>query len=188
MPPRLDGAARALARGSLVVFPTDTLLGLGARASDPSAVARLERAKRRPSGQPLSVAVSSYEELEAIARLSPRDRAFLRRKLPGPYTLLVRPSPAARRSLAAAVARRTMAIGVRIPDHPVARELARRAGPITATSANRHGDPPCHTVGEARRTFGSEVAVYLPALPRPSGRPSMLVDLTRSSIRLVARG
>jgi L-threonylcarbamoyladenylate synthase len=65
-----------------------------------------------------------------------------------------------------------------VPDHPVARELARRCGPIVATSANRHGTPPARTVAEARRAFGSDVSIYLTGGPAPAGRPSDLVDLS----------
>jgi L-threonylcarbamoyladenylate synthase len=179
-------AARALAAGRLVVYPTDTLWGIAARASDRRAVERLVAAKGRDAHQPVSVAVSSVEEVERIAELSPRGRAFLRTHLPGPYTVLLRPSSGARRSLAPPIAEgRT--IGVRIPDHPAARELARRTGPITATSANRHGGAPSRSVAEARRVFGPEIAVYLSAAPGPSGRPSALVDLTGSVPRWVRR-
>jgi L-threonylcarbamoyladenylate synthase len=186
MGPSLDRASRALTAGALVVFPTDTLLGLGARASDPSAVARLLRAKDRPGSQPLSAAVSSLEELESYGRLSRSARGFVRRHLPGPFTALVRPTAVARRQLASAVAGgRT--IGLRIPDHPIARELARRVGPIVATSANRHGEPPARTLAEARRAFGRTVRVYVPADPVPSGSPSEIVDLTGSRPERVAR-
>jgi L-threonylcarbamoyladenylate synthase len=183
---RMDDAVRALSAGKLVVYPTDTVLGLAARASDARAVARLASAKQRPHGQPISVSVSSLDELERIARLSCPARQFVRRHLPGPVTVLVRPDGRARRSLAPAIAGGPT-LGVRVPDHPVARELCRRAGPITATSANRHGDPPTRTVAEARRVFGSRVAVYLAARPRPSGHPSMLVDLTGAVPRPVSR-
>jgi L-threonylcarbamoyladenylate synthase len=183
----LDDAVRALAAGRLVVYPTDTLYGIGARADDPAALARLVAAKGRPSGMPVSIAVSSTEELEPLADLSPMARRFARTHLPGPYTLLVRPSPAGRRALAPAIAEHPGTLGVRVPDHPLARELARRAGPITATSANRHGSAPCRTVAEARRAFGDGIAVYLAGGPRPSGRPSALVDLTGDRPHPVAR-
>ncbi|MGB6499784.1 MAG: L-threonylcarbamoyladenylate synthase [Thermoplasmata archaeon] len=187
MGPSLERATRALGAGELVVFPTDTLLGLAARASDPRAVERLLRAKARPGSQPLSVAVSSLEEVEPLGAMSPAARRFARRRLPGAYTLLLRPTRAAARALAPAVGGgRT--IGLRVPDHPIARELARRVGPIVATSANRHGRPPVRTIAAARRAFGSEVAVYLPAVPAPSGRPSELIDLTGPTPRPVPRG
>ncbi|MCI4343547.1 MAG: threonylcarbamoyl-AMP synthase [Thermoplasmata archaeon] len=180
-------AARAVARGRLVVYPTDTLLGLAARATDRAAVDRLERLKGRPGGQPLSIALSSTEEIDSWAELSVASRAWARRHLPGPYTLLVRPSPRARRSLPSSIVPAGGRLGVRIPDHPIARELARRAGPITATSANRHGAANARTPTEARRAFGNEVAVYLPSVPPPSGRPSSLVDLSGDQPVLVPR-
>ena len=180
-------AARALAAGRLVVYPTDTLWGLAARASDRRAVERLVALKGRGSKQPVSVAVSSLEEIEPLAELGPAARAFLRTHLPGPYTVLLRPSSRARSAFAAPIAAgRT--IGVRVPDHPVARELARRVGPITATSANLHGSPPSRSARAARRVFGDDVAVYLAAAPAPSGRPSRLVDLSGPTPRSVRRG
>lgn len=187
MGPTVEEAARALRSGSLVVYPTDTLLGLAARATDRRAVAHLDAAKDRPSGQPISVAVSSLAELEALATLARSSRRFLRTHLPGPYTVVVRPSRHARRTLAPRIFAEGGSLGLRLPDHPVARELARRAGPITATSANRHGEPPCPTVLRARRVFHGKVAVYLPARPPGSGYPSTLVDLRRDVPRVVAR-
>jgi L-threonylcarbamoyladenylate synthase len=179
-------AVRALAGGALVVHPTDTLFALAARARDRRAVARLVAAKGRAEGHPLSVAVSSAEELERWGRLGPGARRWVRDRLPGPYTILVEPTGEARRSLAGEVAGGPT-VGLRLPDHPLARELARCAGPIVATSANRSGEPPSRSIAEARRALGRAVAVYLDGPPRPSGVPSTLVDLTRDRVRTVRR-
>lgn len=182
----LDDAVSSLRRGNLVVYPTDTLLGLGASAERPGAVDRLLEAKGRSATQPISVCLSSTEEVERYARLSPASRRFLRRHLPGPYTVLLRPSRHARQRLAPSIGRgRT--IGVRVPDHPAARELARRAGPITATSANRHGEPPARSVSEAKRALRHAVGFYLQAVPAGSGTPSTIVDLTGKEPRRVGR-
>lgn len=180
-------AARALAAGRSVVYPTDTLLGLGARATDRRAVDRLEALKGRPTGQPLSVALSSTEELERWAELTPPARRWIRRHLPGPYTVLLRPSRRAARRFPSSVVPPGGALAVRVPDHPIARDLARRAGPLVATSANPHGSPPCRSVAAARRTFGDRVAAYLPARPAPSGLPSTFVDLRGRTPRPVRR-
>lgn len=185
---RLDGAVRALETGRLIVYPTDTLFGLGARATDRTAVARIAAAKGRPAGMPISIAVSSTDDLEPLAELSAMGRRFVRTHLPGPFTVLARPTPRARRSLAPEVAGPHGTIGLRVPDHPIARELARRAGPLTATSANRHGLAPCRTLAEARAAFGRVVAIYVAEGPRPSGRPSDLVDLTGDAPHAVRRG
>jgi L-threonylcarbamoyladenylate synthase len=182
----LAPAVAALRGGGLVVYPTDTLLGLGALATHRGAVGRLLEAKGRSPGQPISVCVSSTEEVERYAQLSPVARRFVRRHLPGPYTVLLTPSAAARRAFAPAVGGRAT-IGVRVPDHPVARELARLVGPITATSANRHGEAPARTLREAREALGRSVSVYLPPVPRGSGKPSTLVDLIGPEPREIVR-
>ncbi len=183
----LEPALRALADGGIIVYPTDTLLGFGVRAGDRSAVARLRALKDRPSGMPVSVVVSSTEEVEALADLSPMARRFVRTHLPGPYTVLVTPTPRGRARVAPEILGPAGRLGFRVPDHPLARELARRAGPITATSANPHGRPPCRTVPAARRAFGGAVAVYLSGPPRPSGVPSQLIDLAHGTPRAVPR-
>ena len=183
----VGAAVRALRRGALVVYPTDTLLGLGALATHRAAVERMLAVKGRSAAQPVSVCVSSTEELERYARISPAARRFLRRHLPGPYTVLLAPSPEARRAFAPTIAG-FRAVGFRVPDHPVARELARRAGPLTATSANRHGAAPARRVVAARRALGRAVACYLAARPSCSGVPSTLVDLTGATPREISRG
>jgi L-threonylcarbamoyladenylate synthase len=186
-PSEIERAVRALRDGQLVVYPTDTLVGLAARADDPEAVERLVQAKGRPSGTPLSIALSSYEEIEPWAEVTAPRRAWLRRHLPGPYTALLPSTAAARRTFAPSVLSAGGTLGIRIPDHPLARTLAELVGPITSTSANRHGSPPAPSVVEARRIFGREVAVYLDGEPSPSGRPSTLVDLTGAKPRTISR-
>lgn len=176
----LDAAVKALARGELVVYPTDTLWGLAATATDKKAVATLFAAKERPPDSPVSIALSSLEEIETYAQLGPGERAFLRRELPGPITVLVRPSPLAITKLPAQITGVGRSIGLRIPDHPVARELAGRAGPITCTSANVHGHPNPADLTGVKADLGRKVAVYLDGEPAPSGQPSRVVDLTAS--------
>ncbi len=119
--------------------------------------------------------------------LDPSARSIVRARLPGPYTLIFKASPRARRELAPAVLGPGATIGIRIPDHPTARALARRSGPIVSTSANRHGQPPAPTPAAARAAFGRWVRVYLPAQPEPSGRPSEILDLTGARPRPIRR-
>ena len=187
MPGSIRSAVRTLESGGLIVYPTDTLFGLGACARDRRAVERLTAAKRRPGGLPISVAVSSYEELEPWAQWTPGRRAFARRVLPGAVTLIVPASRRARRDMAPGIVGPEGSVGLRIPDHALARELARQAGPITCTSANRHGESPARTLVQARAALGSAVGTYLSGSPAPSGRPSRLADLRGAVPRLVER-
>jgi L-threonylcarbamoyladenylate synthase len=181
----IETATRALARGELVVYPTDTLFGLGARATDARAVGRLFAAKSRPLDLPVSFAVSSTEEIEPWANLTESMRSFIRRELPGPVTVLVPPSSAARRHLAPSLLGRSGTIGIRIPDHPVARALVRLAGPVTCTSANRHGETNPTELTSVRAELGNAVAVFLTGGPRPAGRASRIVDLTKGPTAIV---
>lgn len=183
----LAAAVRAVRRGLPVLYPTDTLWGLGVRPDDRAGVRRLYALKERPEGMPVSIAFSSYEELEPFLQLSPSTRATVRRWLPGPFTFLLHASPRARRAWAPAVLGESQTVGVRIPDHPVARALLARTGPLTTTSANRHGRPPFRTVAAARRAFGRTVGAYVTDGVPPSGRPSTIVALTGSHPHIVRR-
>lgn len=182
-----DEGVRAVRSGAVVCYPTDTLWGLGVDPSRPEALRLLAEIKERPAGMPVSVAFSSLEELEPWVLLSPRDRGLLRTYLPGPYTFLLRASPQARRRWAPAVLGPGGRLGIRVPDHPGARAFLAATGPLTSTSANRHGDPPVRDVNEARSTFGSRVSAYVAAPPEPRGEPSTVVDLVAPSPRAVRR-
>jgi L-threonylcarbamoyladenylate synthase len=181
MDPRVAAAARALNAGALVVYPTDTLWGLGASARSAAAIGRLTAAKGRPEGMPISVAVSSFEEIETWAELHPSARRWIRTHLPGPWTVIARASARAQREFPEAVLGSGRTLGIRIPDHPVARALAQLVGPITCTSANRHAEPPSSSIARAREVFGKAVRVYLAAPPAPVGRPSTIANLTRDT-------
>jgi len=181
-----ETGVRALLAGDLIVHPTDTLYALAARALDRRAVARLVAAKGREARRPMSVAVSSVEELDRWATMNPPARRFARDRLPGAYTVLLPPSREARSRLAPEVAA-CPTIGLRVPDHPLALELARRAGPTVATSANRSGAPSPRTLADCRRALGRSVAVYLAGPPEPSGVASTVVDLTGARPRTVPR-
>ena len=133
-------AAQILREGGTVAFPTETVYGLGANALNPEAVARIFSAKERPTWDPLIVHVDGREMLERVAKIPAGERArveaLMKAFWPGPLTLLL---PRVEELPAAVTAGREL-VGVRMPAHPVARELIRLAGvPIAAPSANRFG-------------------------------------------------
>lgn len=182
-----SAAVAALRDDAVVAYPTDTLFGLGVRADSSSAVKALFQAKDRPEGSPVSVLFSSTEELEPFVVLRDQDRQAVREHLPGPYTLLLPASQHARETLAPELISPRGLLGVRIPRHEGARELARRAGPITSTSANRHGAPAGTSMPAIRKVFGDRVAVYLDLPPSPSGTPSTIIDLSGARPRVISR-
>lgn len=113
-------------------------------------------------------------------------RRFVRERLPGAYTVLAVPSEEARRRLVSEVGGGAR-IGLRVPAHPIPRELARQCGPVVATSANLSAGRPTQSLREARAVFGGKVAAYVDGPPRPTGRPSTLIDVSRAEPREVAR-
>ena len=129
-------AAAALARGGVIIYPTDTIYGLGADAANPTAVAKLYQIKSREENKPVSVIVASVAEIDRIAHLNTTARKLARRFLPGPL-MLVLPAKAGG------------TIAVRIPDEPFCIALAKAFGkPYTTTSANISGEPTKENVHE----------------------------------------
>ncbi|KUL01990.1 MAG: Translation factor SUA5 [Methanoculleus marisnigri] len=167
-------AILVLQRDGLVVYPTETVYGLGADALSEDAVMRVYEAKNRPVGKPISVAVSDMEMLAAVAVVDDVARAFIERFLPGPVTVIL----PAKSCLPAVLTGGTGLIGVRWPDNELALEIiARLDSPITATSANMSDDIP--------PTRPDEVSVphdHLVDGGELSGTPSTVVDLTARRI------
>jgi len=150
-----DALAAAVAHvraGGLLAFPTETVWGLGADARSEAALARLRRWKGRSEGQPVSVLVASAESAHALGLPLPgAARRLAAAFWPGPLTIVV-PAPPGR--FATGVARADGAVGLRCSSHPRTAALVaalERAGggPLTATSLNRHGEPPVRTRSEA---------------------------------------
>jgi L-threonylcarbamoyladenylate synthase len=135
----IEAAVDALRAGKPVVYPTETVYGLGADATDAAAVERVFAAKRRSREKPLSMAVPDVDAALSYVSATPFEERFMRAFLPGPVTVVVGRGDRLPDVLTAGGER----VGVRVPDHDAARSLLRRAAPIpvTATSANRSGEP-----------------------------------------------
>ncbi|WP_254839907.1 L-threonylcarbamoyladenylate synthase [Natronomonas marina] len=176
----LREAVAALRRGDLVVYPTETIYGLGADALDPEAIERVFEAKGRPRDKPLSMALPDAAVAADYARVSARERAFCDRFLPGPVTVLLERTDRVPDALVAGRNR----VGIRVPDHDLARDLARRVGPITATSANRSGAPSARRVEEIDASI-RDAAVVLDGGETP-GTESTVVNVAADEI--VRRG
>jgi L-threonylcarbamoyladenylate synthase len=167
----VERAGEAIREGGLVVYPTDTVYGLGADALDPDAVGRVFEAKGRGRDRPLSLGVPDVDAALAYTRPTDREERFMHEFLPGPVTVVVE----RRESVPDALTAGSDRVGIRIPDHDVALAFYRSADrPVTATSANRSGE------GSARRVTGidrsvREAAVVLDAGETP-GTESTVVD------------
>ncbi len=166
----LTAAAEALRAGELVVFPTETVYGVGANAADPQAVAKLRELKGRHDAQPFTVHLGQRRHARRyLTAPSPLFRRLARKGWPGPLTLLgEEPTPGATEIARECPAGQLQEIyhdgmvGLRCPDNPAAAWLLSKAGvPVVASSANRGGTPPPFDVHEALRDLGGLVAIAI---------------------------
>jgi L-threonylcarbamoyladenylate synthase len=169
-------AARCLARGGLIVFPTETVYGLGADAGSSEAVARVFAAKGRPANNPLIVHVCSPDDTTLLAReVDARARALMDAFWPGPLSLIFRRTA----RIAPEVSCGLDTVAIRMPDHPVALALIRQSGvPVAAPSANTSGRPSPTRAEDALADLQGRVDYVLDAGPCPVGVESTVLDIT----------
>jgi len=169
-------ADKILRAGGLVVFPTETVYGLGADATNPLAVARVFEAKGRPRFNPLIAHVLDLEEAERQARLGPKARELAQRFWPGPLTIVAPRKPESTVAELACAGLATIAL--RAPSHPMARKLLAAFGkPIVAPSANRSGHVSATTAQHAAADLGDRIDLVLDGGPTPIGLESTIVAL-----------
>ena len=177
-PGAVDRAIEALLRGEVVAFPTDTVYGVGAHAFLPQAVAQLYAAKERPAGMAIPLLLSGVEAMRLVcADIPPLAWEIAERFWPGALSLVLHRAP----TVPDAVTAGGSTVAVRVPDHPLARELCQRLdAPLAATSANRHGWLPPVTAGEVQAALSGRIPLILDGGPCPGGVASTLLDLTVS--------
>ena len=177
-------AAEIIRGGGLVVYPTETVYGLGCDPFNPQAVERLLRVKGREKN-PLPVAAASIEKAREVAQFTPLAERLASRLLPGPLMFILKTRAAFPQGVTCGLE----TIGIRIPDHPVALRLAELSGGyLVSTSANKSGSPPPREAGEASAQIGGEVELILDGGPSPLGRPSTVLDLTSKKARILREG
>lgn len=178
----LDDAADALLRGEVVVVPTDTVYGVAVAASVVGATARLFEVKARPTDLALPVLVADVEQAREIADVPPLAAELMAAHWPGGLTIVLPRRPGFDVDLGGTDAG---TVGVRVPDHDVPRELARRVGPLATTSANRHGRPTPPTVAAVLAELGLTVAVDGGPC---RGRPSTVVRVVGDTVEVLRQG
>jgi tRNA threonylcarbamoyl adenosine modification protein (Sua5/YciO/YrdC/YwlC family) len=186
--PGMAAAEEAVAGGSLVVFPTETVYGLACRPDDPDATDRLFQAKQRPLDLNLPLLVASAGAAWEVAEPSDAARALASAFWPGPITLVL---PRTERSRPWHLGEAADTVAVRVPDHPLCLALLGRTGHLATTSANLSGRPPLLDPDQLVSAFDRAVAVYLllaPGVSPPSGSASTVVDLTSGRPLLTRRG
>jgi L-threonylcarbamoyladenylate synthase len=182
----LKKASNIINQGGLVAFPTETVYGLGANAFDNDACLKIYKAKGRPSNNPLIVHVLSIEEAQELAHFND-DARKLSTLWPGPLTMVL---PKKSQQLALSVTAGLDTVAIRIPAHPVARELLLQSGlPIAAPSANKSGrlSPTSHKHVEGN--FGDDVFILKEDVPATKyGLESTIIDLSTATPTLLRFG
>lgn len=179
-------AARVLAAGGLVAFPTDTVCGLGADVMNEEALARLFEAKGRAPGQPVPVLLADAADAGRVASHFPEGaRRLAARFWPGPLTLVL----PRRADVPMIVSGGGEGIGVRVPDHDTPRAIVRALGrPVTGTSANTSGRPPHTDPEEVAKDIGEAIDLILPGTCGTHGAASTVVDFTGDVPAIVREG
>ena len=174
----------ALKAGELVVFPTDTLYGIGADPFNENSVKKVYMAKNRPFDMPLSIAVSNEKMMESVAVLNDNARKLIRKFLPGPLTVMLTKKP----SLPDILTSGSNQIGIRIPDHPFALRLIDRFGPITATSANLHSRPDPIDISIPTKDLKGMVKLCVDCGKTKYAVPSTIVDVSDGEVEIIRKG
>jgi L-threonylcarbamoyladenylate synthase len=179
-------AAEIIRAGDLVVFPTETVYGLGANALNAAAVRKIYALKGRPATSPLIVHVASKEQARELAAEWPEDAERLAREYwPGPLTLVV----AKKRVIPDEATAGLSTVGLRVPRHPVALELLREAGvPIAAPSANRFTQLSPTTAQHVREAFGKGTPFLLDGGPCEVGLESTVIAVTHDGLEVLRPG
>lgn len=182
----LDRAVEILRAGGLVAFPTETVYGLGADASNPEAMARLYAAKGRPADHPVIVHFADAGSAFAWAREVPETaRALAAKFWPGPLTMVLKRSPKAKDFVTGG----QDSVGLRVPSHPVAQALLRAfGGGIAAPSANLFGNVSATTARHVEDELASRVDLVLEGGPSEVGIESTIVDLTGDGVVVLRPG
>lgn len=172
-------AARFITEGSLVAFPTETVYGLGALATNADAIRSIFKAKGRPANNPLIVHIADFRELTGVAESVPTPAmALMDVFFPGPLTLILDRHP----SIPDVVSAGLPTVGVRMPDHEQAVDLIRTVGcPIAAPSANLSGRPSPTTWKAVKEDLDGKISCILRGDQSPVGLESTVVDCTREN-------
>jgi len=173
-----------LKSGGLVAFPTDTVYGVGALAFDGIAIESIYTAKDRPPEKAIPILIGEImDTVKVVTEFPQTARILAARFWPGPLTCVL----TKKRTLPEAVSA-TSTVGVRIPDHAVARILLRYAGPMAVTSANISGQQSPSSAEEVFRQLDGRIPLIIDGGETPGGVPSTVVDCTSNEIKILREG
>jgi L-threonylcarbamoyladenylate synthase len=188
-------AARVLAAGGMVAFPTDTVYGIAVALETPGGIERLFAAKHRPPEKAIALLIADAAQAADLGELNAPATALATAFWPGGLTLVL--PLRADRSLPAALlgdpapddhSRARPKVGLRVPDHDAPRALARAAGPLPTTSANRSGEPEARDADALEAHLGPALDLILDGGPAHGGPASTVIDTTTEPVRILRAG
>ena len=181
-----DRAIEALRGGAVIALPTDTVYGLGVALSTPGGIERLFHVKQRPPEKGIVLLLADAAQAHDLAIVTHAAETLAAAFWPGGLTLVL--ERRADVGLPAALTGGASTIGLRVPDHPAPRALARALGPLPVTSANVSGQPEASTAAEILSLMGPEIDLILDGGPAPGGIPSTVVDASGPAVRILRAG
>ncbi|KAF5084021.1 L-threonylcarbamoyladenylate synthase [Methanobacterium aggregans] len=180
---KIEYAINILMDGGVVVYPTDTLYGIGVNIFNETAVEKVFNIKKRSKSKPLSVCLSSIGDIFKVAYMDSLTEKIARNILPGPFTLILNK----KENISTVLTAGENKIGVRIPDSKVSMELSRKF-PVTATSANISGMKAPESLEGVYNQLGESVDLILDAGRLEKTLPSTVVDMTCNPLRVLRKG
>jgi L-threonylcarbamoyladenylate synthase len=177
-----EEVAAVVLNGGVVIFPTDTVYGIGCDPMRSESIERIFTLKGRSAEKPLSLHLASLTEFLEYVPGDARVEALARRFLPGPLTIIVK-RPAC---VDARVSAGLPTIGLRVPDHTLCLALLERCGPLAATSANRSGQ--AAFIGEGELKVLLDADLFVDAGPTPLRAESTIIDLSAQALRFIREG
>ncbi|MGB2825916.1 MAG: L-threonylcarbamoyladenylate synthase [Thermoplasmata archaeon] len=180
----VDEIVAVLKEGELIVYPTDTLYGIGADPFNESSVKKVFLAKNRPFDMPLSIAVSNEKMIESVAVLNDNARKLVRMFLPGALTVLLTRKPTIPDILTSG----SNLVGIRIPDHPLAIRVIDRFGPVTSTSANLHSHKDPIDAKIPTKDLKDTVKICIDCGKTTKAEPSTIVDVSDGTVEVIRKG
>lgn len=184
-PDVLKKMVEAIYASEMVIYPTETVYGLGADATSDGAAVKVFKAKSRPLEEPISVAVDSLSMSYQVGKVYLEEENLIRKLMPGPLTIIVEARPLISKLLLGG----TEKVGIRIPNQPVTLKLIEMVGsPITSTSANITGKSAPRELDEALEQLGDFVEYAIDAGPSSVGESSTVVDTTGDDLRVIREG
>jgi len=179
---QINSAIKTLDTGNILIYPTDTLYGLGADATNTSAIEKINKLKKRKT--PLSIMISSLNEIEKYAIINSNTKKELKKIFPGPFTALLQSK---KTNLSYLVQNQSDKIGIRIPNHPFCLDLLNEyKKPIITTSVNTHGEKPLNNIDEIEKKF-SKINIYYQNNNLDS-KGSTIIDFTKKPPILIRIG